>query len=63
MTQRSEKQIAQRESKLDRDVKGGGVQNYEKGTKGKGKERWNEKGKDRGKGKNKDSDAKKGAAA
>lgn len=64
VTQRSERQIAQKEGKLDREVKGGSVAPGDKGR-GKAKDRWTEKGgekgKDRGKGKNKDSDPKRTA--
>lgn len=62
MTQRSEKQIAHKEQKLDQQAKGANT-NFDKG-KGKTKERWQErgeKGKDRGKGKSKEGDGKKSA--
>lgn len=65
MTQRSEKQIAQREQKLDRDVKGGSSYPSDKG-KSKGKDKWSDKGGERsqkGKGKQKEGEGKKTAAA
>lgn len=62
LTQRSERQLAQKEGKLDRDVKGNMV-NSEKG-KGKSKDKWsdrgNDRGKDRGKGKQKEGEKPKG---
>lgn len=60
LAQRPERQMAQKENKLDRDAKGDSS-TYAKG-KGKTKEKWSERGNDKGKGKNKGKEEKPKAA-